>query len=365
MKIAVLLSGGVDSSVALALLKEQGHDITAFYLKIWLEDELSFLGQCPWEDDLSYAKAVCSQFDVPLKIIPLQREYYAKVVTYALEELKEGRTPSPDIFCNKYIKFGAFFDHIDKSFDSFDKVASGHYACLEEKDGIVLMKNSPDPVKDQTYFLAHLSQKQLQRILFPVGGYLKEEVRQIAEKYDLANKKRKDSQGICFLGKIKYKDFVKHHLGDREGWIIEQSTGKKLGKHHGYWYHTIGQRQGLGLSGGPWYVVDKDLKKNIIYVSLSYNKEQYARNEYIVSHFNWLADWDDPTGEVRIKIRHGPQFYHGVLTFLPKQSEDEPLRGHVRIQETDTGIAPGQFSVFYKDNLCLGCAKIIETVATK
>jgi len=206
--------------------------------------------------------------------------------------------------------------------------------------------------------LAHLSQKQLQRLLFPIGKFHKDEVRQLAEQYNLANKNRKDSQRICFLGKIKYKDFVKHHLGEKTGLILEQGTNRKLGTHNGYWYYTIGQRQGLGLSGGPWYVIEKDLKNNIIYVSLSYNKEQYARNQYIVSNFNWLADWQDPTGEVRIKIRHGPQFFHGNLTMLPQENPDEPQKGEVTLQETDTGIAPGQFSVFYKDDICLGCAEI-------
>ena len=158
MKIAVLVSGGVDSSVALKFLKDQGHEVVAFYLKIWLEDELSFLGECPWEDDLSYAKKVCEQLDVTLEICSMQKEYWENIVSYTLSEAKVGRTPSPDILCNQFIKFGLFFDKIDSS---FDKVATGHYAVIKEIDGLFHLYRSPDPVKDQTYFLSMLNQKQL------------------------------------------------------------------------------------------------------------------------------------------------------------------------------------------------------------
>ena len=262
MKIAVLLSGGVDSSVALRLLKEEGkHELTAFYLKIWLEDELSFLGECPWEEDLEYVRAICDELEVPLKIVPLQKEYLDHVVSYVLAELKCGRTPSPDILCNERIKFGAFFDCIDSS---FEKVASGHYAQVVEEDGAFYLKKAPDKVKDQTYFLSSLRQDQLGRALFPIGHLEKKEVRELAEKYDLPSKMRKDSQGICFLGKIKYKDFVKFHLGEKQGDMVDTESGKKMGTHNGMWFYTIGQRQGIGLHGGPWYVTGRDLDKNIV-----------------------------------------------------------------------------------------------------
>ncbi len=166
MKIAVLLSGGVDSSVALRLLKEQGHDITAFYLKIWLQDEFSFLGECPWEEDLNYVRKVCEQIDVPVEVVPLQTEYWESVVTYTIEEIKSGRTPNPDIFCNSLIKFGQFYDKIDSS---YEKVASGHYAKVVPENGKYILRRNPDPVKDQTYFLAYLTQNQLSRALFPLG----------------------------------------------------------------------------------------------------------------------------------------------------------------------------------------------------
>jgi len=351
VKIAVLLSGGVDSSVALTLLHLAGHDVTAFYIKIWLEDELSFLGQCPWEEDLKYARAVCSQWNIPLEIVSLQREYYQNVVAYALEELKRGHTPSPDIFCNLHIKFGTFYERIDPS---FVKVASGHYARIQEHDDHVLLQTCPDQVKDQTYFLSHLCQKQMQRILFPIGEFTKPQVRELATKYNLATKDRKDSQGICFLGKIKYNVFIKHHLGEKKGPIIEKETQKKLGEHHGYWYHTIGQREGLGLSGGPWYVVAKDIANNIIYVSRQFEKTQRAQDSFYVADFNWIYQPLSETANLRVKVRHGPQFYEAKLV------QDNLGHRVILTKEKDAGIAPGQFTVFYQDDICLGCAKIVE-----
>ena len=182
MKVAVLVSGGVDSSVALKLLLDQGHDCTAFYLKIWLEDELASLGTCPWEEDLTYVRAVCEQLDVPLNIVNLQKEYWERVVSYVLREVKQGRTPNPDVLCNEQVKFGAFFDSIT---GSFDKVASGHYADIEEKEGVFFLRRVKDPVKDQTYFLANLRQDQLCRIIFPLAPYTKSQVRAIAKEADL------------------------------------------------------------------------------------------------------------------------------------------------------------------------------------
>ena len=185
----------------------------------------------------------------------LQNEYWDNVVTYTISEIKEGRTPNPDIFCNSLIKFGQFYDKID---DSFEKVASGHYAKVEPVNDKYLLKRSPDPIKDQTYFLAYLNQKQLSRALFPLGDYRKSEVRNFAEQFSLPNKNRKDSQGICFLGQVKFNEFIKQHLGVVKGDIVVFETGEKIGEHEGYYYFTIGQRSGLKLGGGPWYVVKKD-----------------------------------------------------------------------------------------------------------
>jgi tRNA-specific 2-thiouridylase len=345
MKIAVLISGGVDSSVALRLLKDEGHDITAFYLKIWLEDELQYLGQCPWEDDLSYVRKVCEDAGIPLEVMNMQKEYWDTVVRYTIDECEAGRTPNPDIFCNQRVKFGHFYNKIDKS---FDKVATGHYAQIEEKDGLFYLKTSPDKIKDQTYFLSYLSQKQLSRALFPIGKYEKSEVRKLAKKYDLPNKDRKDSQGICFLGKIPYREFIKQHLGENPGDFIEEKTGKKLGEHKGHWFYTIGQRFGLGLSGGPWFVVNKDIKKNIIYLANGYEPEEVYCDEFSVVEMNWLTlKLKVKSEELRVKIRHGASNHLCTV-----KQDGEKLS--VKLKKPVHGVAPGQFAVFYDGDICLG-----------
>lgn len=347
MKVALLLSGGVDSSVALHLLLKAGHEVTAFYLKIWLEDELSFLGNCPWEEDLDYANAVCKQAGVELNSINMQDEYLNTVVEYTITELKAGRTPSPDIMCNKNIKFGEFLKKIDSS---FEKVATGHYAKIEEINGNFRLLKAPDPIKDQTYFLTYLVQNQLSKILFPLGDYTKKEVRAMADEFELPNRNRPDSQGVCFLGKIKFSDFIKFHLGEQKGDIIDLDSGKILGKHNGFWFHTIGQRQGLGLSGGPWYVVNKDLDNNIIFVSNKETVEEKRRKDFVLCNVNWIEgipqDLND--GDLEVKLRHGPLTYNCNVDLLDNN------RVEVHLKNNDQGVAPGQFGIFYKANICYG-----------
>ncbi len=350
MKIAVLLSGGVDSSVALRLLKEQGHNLTAFYLKIWLQDEFSFLGECPWEEDLKFARAVCKQVNIPLEVLPLQTEYWENVVSYTIDEIKDGRTPNPDIYCNSLIKFGQFYDKIDSS---FEKVASGHYANVLEKDGKYLLKTSPDPVKDQTYFLSYLTQQQLSRAIFPIGKYKKSGIRQLADDYKLATMKRRDSQGICFLGQIKFKEFVKHHLGEIEGEIIDVDTNKVMGKHPGYYYYTIGQRSGLKLGGGPWFVVGKDVKNNIVYISKE-NKAVRERDKFSIGKFNWIAGIPPENTDLKVKLRHGVNVYDCMLEWM------NDFKANVKLDKPDKGIAPGQFAVFYDEDVCLGGGVILQ-----
>lgn len=345
MKIAVLISGGVDSSLALKLLKDQGHDITSFYLKIWLEDELSSLGSCPWEEDLSYIKKTCNILNVPLTIIPFQKEYHDKVVSYTITETKAGRTPNPDILCNQHIKFGIFYDSIDSS---FDKVATGHYAQIEERDGIYSLKRAPDPIKDQTYFLCNLNQKQLSRALFPIGHLTKKKVRELAQKYELPSRERKDSQGICFLGKFKFRDFLAHHLGTKEGKLVEFESGKKIGTHKGCWYYTIGQRQGIRLSDGPWYVVAKNASTNIVYVSKNYEKIDGPRTTFEVSNLKWINEKEPQLTKLMVKIRHRSTPSPCTLELTSNNC------GKITLQTKDQGIASGQFAVFYNDDICLG-----------
>lgn len=351
MKIAVLASGGVDSSVALKLLQEQGHDVTAFYLKIWLEDELAFLGSCPWEEDLAYLQKICDDSKIPLKVISMQKEYWDEVVSYALEETKAGRTPNSDVMCNYKVKFGSFYDKID---DSFDLVATGHYADKVEIDGKFYLKKAKDTFKDQTYFLAHLTQSQLKRAHFPLAPYLKSEVRQLAQKFNLPNQSRKDSQGVCFLGKIKFSEFIKHHFGEKPGNLINADTGEKVGQHKGYWYYTLGQRKGIELSHGPWYVVKKDIPNNIVYISNTYHAADKPRDTFEVEKIHWTAS--EPTPEqlktLQVKVRHGEKIYQATLTPLPNN------RASIKLTHPDHALAPGQFAVFYNDDLCLGLATI-------
>ena len=345
MKIAVLLSGGVDSSVALKLLQEQKHHLTAFYLKIWLEDELSSLGECPWEEDLQFAHAVCEQAGVPLQILSLQREYWDTIVGYSLQELKAGRTPNSDMFCNRLIKFGTFINKIDPG---FEKVASGHYAKIDFSEGKYILKKSPDPIKDQTYFLAYLTQGQLAKACFPLGIYDKKMVRKLAQNFNLPNKNRKDSQGICFLGQIRYSDFVKHHLGEKTGDFIDKETGDQIGEHKGYWFYTIGQRQGLGLSGGPWYVVRKDIKKNIIYLSRNMQIRDQLNQTFRVDDFNWISGELPAKNHLQVKVRHGEKIFHCTIKINPDGS------AKVNLERPDQGLAAGQFAVFYDGDICLG-----------
>ncbi len=345
LPIAVLLSGGVDSSVTLARLKALGYRrLTAFYLKIWLEDELAHLGECPWEEDLHYCRAVCRQLEVPLQVLSLQSEYLEQVVSLVLEELRAGRTPSPDIWCNARIKFGMFYQKIGSEFAG---VASGHYARRQFDGQHVWLLRAPDPVKDQTYFLSHLSQQQLARAVFPIGHLTKPQVRELAREFALPTSTRRDSQGICFLGQIRYAEFVRFHLGERRGPIVELETGRRLGEHRGYWFYTIGQRQGLGLSGGPWYVVKKDVEENVVFVSHRNHLPAHACSRFVVAQPNWIAR--PPEREhLLVKVRHGPRLTPCQIRFLNNQ------RLEVVMAEPDPGIAPGQVAVFYRGQVCMG-----------
>ncbi|ERN11789.1 hypothetical protein AMTR_s00022p00251260 [Amborella trichopoda] len=364
-KVAVLVSGGVDSSVALRLLCYAGHSCTAFYLKIWFQEDFeNFWSACPWDEDLKYAKAVCDEVHVPLEVVHLTDEYWNNVVSHIISEYRSGRTPNPDVLCNTRIKFGAFLDAIGNM--DFDYVASGHYARVvhpppDQPDASSALELSADKVKDQTYFLSHLSQTQLNRLLFPLGCLSKDEVRRLAAKMGLPNKDRKDSQGICFLGKLKFSDFVTRHIGEMEGVLLEAETGDFLGKHQGYWFYTIGQRQGLRLPGGPWYVVNKDIENNVIFVSRNYFSFDKKRRSFRVGSLKWLSGAPpEHLDQLQCKVRHGPCFYDCTFKIESRcdEHEDSAL---IHISEDDQGLAAGQFAAFYRKNVCIGSGIILES----
>jgi len=355
MNIAALVSGGVDSSVVVHQLKEAGYDPTIFYIRIGMEDKDGYI-DCPAEEDIEITTYIARKYGCKMEVVSLHEEYWENVVSYTIDAVKRGLTPNPDMMCNKLIKFGCFEQKWGRD---FDKTATGHYATTTEIDGKVYLSTAKDKFKDQTDFLAQVDYLQISKLMFPIGNLLKSEVRYIAEKQGLPSAKRKDSQGICFLGKINYNDFIERYLGKRTGKIIELETGKILGKHNGYWFHTIGQRKGLGLSGGPWFVIKKDIRRNIIYVSNGYGVETQYGKSINLQGFNFITE--DPWGEfddereITFKIRHTPEFTHGRIRRigdLYRIESDEKIQG----------IAPGQFSVVYdkESHLCLGSGMIID-----
>lgn len=352
MEIAVLLSGGVDSSVAVHLLKEQGYSPQLFYIKIGRSED-EFL-HCSSEEDIEIATLIARKYGCKLEIIDLHKDYWENVVVYTINKVKQGLTPNPDVMCNKLIKFGIFEQKVGKN---FDKTATGHYATITEQNNKIFLSTAKDPIKDQTDFLAQIDYLQVSKLVFPIGHLMKNEVRKIAQQAGLPSAKRHDSQGICFLGKINYNDFIRSYLGEKKGPIVELETGKILGKHKGYWFHTIGQRKGLELSGGPWYVTKKDIDANIIYVSKGYDTEAQYGYEFTMKDFHFITEnpWENTENEIAItfKIRHTPEFTKGTI----KQT---PQGYRVISSEKLQGVAPGQFGVIYDvaSKICIGSGEI-------
>lgn len=371
MKIALLISGGVDSAVACYQLVSHGYTPDLWYIKIGTDKDETLT--CTAEEDIEMATAVAHKYGLKLNIIDLHNVYWDKVVSYTMDAVKRGLTPNPDVMCNQFIKFGAF---IDKVGHQYDRIATGHYATIYRGDiyetakmetldncrqltGKVWLGSAADPIKDQTDFLCTLNDYQLSKIMLPIGHLYKEQVRAIADKQHLAPANRKDSQGICFLGKINYNEYIECYLGKKEGNIRNYDNGKILGKHNGFWFHTIGQRKGLGLPEGPWYVIAKDIEKNEIYVTkdklklntnvvgLNKESERWFNNE-LNKHSKKSYVW--PT-TVQIRIRHTSHPIEGTLSWQTHcVTTNEPIEG----------VAPGQFAVIYSydGRIVLGSAEI-------
>lgn len=354
-RIAVLVSGGVDSAVVVDRLYREGHDLHLFYIRIGMDNGE---GDCSAEEDIEICTLIARKYGLPFQVVSLHEEYWDNVMAYTLRSVKEGLTPHPDMMCNKLIKFGYFEQRWGKD---FDRTATGHYARIEERDGRLYLATTPDAVKDQTDFLAQISYEQLSHLMFPLGDMTKEEVREAARVAKLPNATRKDSQGICFLGKINYNDFLRRHLGEKEGPIIEIETGKKIGTHKGYWFHTIGQRKGLGLSGGPWFVVRKNVRDNVIFVSRCLERRlQYGRTLPLES-MHWITCDPFAEGQERMEItfknRHCPEMTDGVMV---RVIDGDGIRYEIESEEDIQGIAPGQFAIVYTRDrrLCLGSGMI-------
>ena len=349
-RIAVLLSGGVDSSVVVYEFAKLGLHPDCFYIKIGPEEENKW--DCSSEEDLEMATAVAHKYGCRLEVVDCHREYWDQVTRYTMEKVRAGFTPNPDVMCNRLIKFGAFDE---KRGHDYDLIATGHYAQTEiDEAGLKWLVTSPDPVKDQTDFLAQIYDWQLRKAIFPIGHYVKDEVRQIAEREHLVNAKRKDSQGICFLGKISYNDYVRRYLGEQPGDVVELETGRRIGEHKGLWFHTIGQRKGMGFSGGPWFVVKKDIAGNILYVSHGYNPDTAYKQSFLIHDMHWLTQDLSSIHDITFKIRHTPEYLLGTL----EQISETTFQVHAK--DRIHGVAPGQFCVVYDchHHRCLGSAEI-------
>ena len=345
-KIAVLLSGGVDSSVVVHELASRGLTPDCFYIKIGPEEQEEW--DCASEEDM--ATVVAARYGCKLQVVDCHREYWDGVTRYTMDKVRAGFTPNPDVMCNRLIKFGAFHDKIGHG---YDLIATGHYARTEIEDGDKWLVTSPDPVKDQTDFLAQIYDWQLRKALFPIGHYMKGEVREIAEREHLVNAKRKDSQGICFLGKINYNEYIRRYLGENPGDVLELETGKKIGRHRGLWFHTIGQRHGLGFGGGPWYAVKKDVAENILYVSHGFEPDTAYKSTFPIRDFHFLTRRVE-MGRVTFKIRHTPEYHPATL----EQTGEGAYVVHA--ERPIQGVAPGQFCVVYDErhHRCFGSGEI-------
>lgn len=343
-KVFVGLSGGVDSSVTAALLKEQGYDVTGVYMKNWSKDLPGFA--CPWKDDYQDAKRVAVQLGIPFKMYDFETQYKQKVVDYMIDEYKAGRTPNPDIMCNQEVKFKLFLAAALE--DGADMIATGHYARV--KDGKLM--RAKDENKDQTYFLYRVTDEALRRTIFPLGDYTKPEVRKLAEKFGLVTAKKKESMGICFVGKVGIKEFLSQYVSTSPG-VIKDQHGIVLGEHEGAIFYTIGQRSGLGVGGGlPYYVTGKDMEKNEVYVTTDLADKQLWSKTIELTSLHWIGATPKNGMPVQVRTRHRAALVDATITI-------EGATATVELHDEIRALTPGQSAVVYDGQIVVGGGIII------
>ncbi len=355
-KLIVGISGGVDSSVTAMLLKEQGHNVEALFMKNW--NDKSEDGACMWETDVEDAMMVCDKLDIPLNTVDLSSEYWDNVFKNFLAEYKSGRTPNPDVLCNQEIKFKAFLEHAENL--GANQIATGHYAQINENNGSFQLLKGLDQNKDQSYFLCRLNQKQLEKALFPIGELEKPEVRKRAEQAGLVTHDKKDSTGICFIGEQPFRQFLSRYIPADPG-LIKTTEGQTIAEHAGVFYYTLGQRQGLGIGGvkgasdAPWYVVQKNIAENELIVAQDHDHPLLHSLNLTASDINWIS------GEIPETPFHcyaKNRYRQADQKCVIEKIEDDSY--FVSFTNSQRAITPGQFIVFYKENVCLG-GGIIDT----
>lgn len=358
-KVIVGMSGGVDSSVSAYLLQQQGYQVAGLFMKNWEEDDNE--EYCSAATDLADAQAVCDKLGIELHTVNFAAEYWDNVFELFLAEYKAGRTPNPDILCNKEIKFKAFLEFAAEDLGA-DYIATGHYVRRRDIDGTTQLLRGVDTNKDQSYFLYTLSHEQVAQSLFPVGELEKPEVRKIAEQLDLATAKKKDSTGICFIGERKFRDFLGRYLPAQPGKIMTVD-GEEIGQHQGLMYHTLGQRKGLGIGGtkdggeDPWYVVEKDQENNVLLVAQGHDHPSLYSQGLIAQQLHWV-DRKTVTEPFRCVVKTRYRQPDIACTVTPIDDE----RIEVRFDEPVAAVTPGQSAVFYIDEVCLGGGVIEQRI---
>lgn len=345
-RVVVGMSGGVDSSVTAWLLKQQGYDVIGVFMKNW--DDTDEFGHCTATEDFADVRRVCDKIGIPYYTVNFEKEYMDRVFQYFLEEYKRGRTPNPDVLCNREIKFKEF---LDAALDlGADYIATGHYARVDFADGEYRLLRGVDQNKDQTYFLNQLGQEQLSKTLFPIGDLPKPKVREIAEQADLATARKKDSTGICFIGERDFKEFLSNYLPAQPG-EMQTLSGEVKGRHDGLMYYTLGQRQGLGIggSGEAWFVVGKNVEKNVLYVEQGSNHPAMFSQGLSATEVRWVSKHEKPqtfTCTAKFRYRQPDQ---GVTVYLGEDNTCE-----VVFDQPQKAVTPGQAVVFYDGDVCLG-----------